>query len=76
MKTKRIKLIQTFFVVLPMTLIMAMVAIARNHGFENGWLLKVFHSWCVMSPVAYLAAFFIIPTAGKATVKVVSKLEK
>ncbi|HEY1010743.1 MAG TPA: DUF2798 domain-containing protein [Daejeonella sp.] len=73
MKQKRIKYIQTLFVVFPMTVIMAVVAIARNHGFNDGWMEKVFHSWCVMFPVAYIAAFFIIPVAGRATARVTSE---
>lgn len=76
MKKKRLKYIQTFLVVFPMTLIMAMVAITRQHGFEDGWFIKVLHSWTVMFPVAYLAAFFIIPLAGRATAKVSSRWEQ
>lgn len=65
--------INTFFVVFPMTLIMAFVALMRNYGFKEGWLAKFFKAWVVMLPVAYVAAFVIIPFAKRITDKLVSK---
>jgi len=73
MKKKYLKYIHTLFVVCPMTLIMAFVGIARNHGFAPGLLSKVFNTWLVMFPVAYVAAFVIIPMASTITHRITSK---
>lgn len=70
MKTYWFKYINTLFVVIPMTLIMAFVGIMRNYGFGEDWVLKFFRAWVVMVPVAYVAAFIIIPNARKLAEKV------
>ncbi len=48
-----------------MTLIMAFVGLMRNYGFGEDWFLKFLKAWSVMLPVAYVAAFVIIPRARK-----------
>lgn len=65
MKKKYFKYINTLFVVVPMTLIMAFVGLIRNYGFGEDWFFKFLKAWSVMLPVAYLAAFMIIPQARK-----------
>lgn len=75
MNQKYLKYINTLFVVLPMTLIMSIVGVTRNAGFSDYWILKVLSTWLIMFPVAYLAAFFIIPVANKLTHKVASQLK-
>jgi len=70
MNKRFIKHLNTLFVVLPMTLIMAFVAIFINYGFNEGWSYKLFSSWIVMAPVAYVTAFFIIPKAKILTERV------
>jgi len=75
MKKKYLKYINTLFVVFPMTLIMAFVGIARNHGFGPGLFTKALNTWMIMFPVAYLAAFIIIPVAGKLTRRLNAKAE-
>jgi len=65
MNKKYFKYINTLFVVLPMTLIMAFVGLIRNYGFGEDWFLKFINAWSVMLPVAYIAAFLIIPRARK-----------
>lgn len=65
MNKKYFKNINTLFVVLPMTLIMAFVGLIRNYGFGEDWFFKFLNAWSVMLPVAYLAAFIIIPRARK-----------
>lgn len=72
MNKKNLRYINTLFLVFPMTTIMAFVGISRNHGFADGLLYKVFHAWLVMFPVAYFAAFLIIPVANRLTQKVAS----
>ncbi|MBO9639911.1 DUF2798 domain-containing protein [Siphonobacter aquaeclarae] len=67
MKRKYYKFVNTLFVVVPMTLVMAFVALLRNHGLTPGWVSLFFKAWSVMLPVAYLAAFLIIPRAKKLT---------
>lgn len=67
---KWFKHINTLFVVLPMTLLMAFVGLIRNYGFGEDWVLKFFRAWIVMAPIAYLAAFIIIPRARKLAEKV------
>ena len=67
---KYFRYVNTLFVVLPMTLIMAFVALARNYGFGAGWQFKFFNAWIVMFPVAYIAAFIIIPIARSITERI------
>ncbi len=70
MNKKYFKYINTLFVVLPMTLIMAFVGIMRTFGFVEGWEFKFVKAWSIMFPVAYIAAFIIIPNARKLAEKV------
>ncbi|TGD57995.1 DUF2798 domain-containing protein [Flavobacterium humi] len=71
MKQKHFKYINTLFVVIPMTLIMAFVGLMRNYGFGEDWFLKFLKAWSVMLPVAYASAFLIIPSARKFAEKMV-----
>jgi len=73
MNKKFFKYINTLFVVLPMTLIMAFVGLIRNYGFGEDWFFKFLKAWSVMLPVAYLAAFIIIPRARKLAEKATTK---
>lgn len=73
MNKKYFKYLNTLFVVIPMTLIMAFVGLMRNYGFGNDWFLKFLKAWSVMLPVAYLAAFVIIPNARKLAEKAITK---
>ncbi len=59
-----------------MTLIMAFVGLVRNYGFGEDWFFKFLNAWSVMLPVAYLAAFLIIPRARKLAEKVTSDDKK
>jgi nitrogen fixation-related uncharacterized protein len=70
MDKKYFRYLNTLFVVTPMTLIMAFVGILRNYGLGEGWVTKFFNAWSVMLPVAYLAAFIIIPNARKLTERI------
>lgn len=70
---KYFKYINTLFVVFPMTLIMAFVGLIRNYGFGEDWLLKFLKAWSVMLPVAYVAAFIIIPRARKLAERVAGR---
>jgi hypothetical protein len=70
MKKKYFKFINPLFVVTPMTLILAFVGVMRNYGFGEDWVQKALKAWSVMLPVAYLAAFIIIPNARKLAEKV------
>jgi hypothetical protein len=73
MKKKHFKYINTLFVVIPMTLIMAFVGLMRNYGFGEDWFLKFLKAWSVMLPVAYISAFVIIPNARKISEKITTK---
>lgn len=73
MKKKHFKYINTLFVVIPMTLIMAFVGLMRNYGFSEDWFLKFLKAWSIMIPVAYVAAFIIIPNARKLSEKLTSE---
>ena len=73
MKKEYFKYVNTLFVVIPMTLIMAFVGLIRNYGFGEDWFLKFLKAWSVMVPVAYIAAFIIIPNARKMAEKVTQK---
>lgn len=73
MKKKYFKYLNTLLVVIPMTLIMAFVGLMRNYGFGEDWLLKFLKAWSVMLPVAYIAAFLIIPNARKLSEKLTSE---
>ncbi|MBN8670405.1 MAG: DUF2798 domain-containing protein [Chitinophagales bacterium] len=70
---KYFKYINTLFVVFPMTLIMAFVGLMRNYGFGEDWFLKFLKAWSVMLPVAYVAAFIIIPRARKLAERVAGR---
>ncbi|MDR0228725.1 MAG: DUF2798 domain-containing protein [Flavobacteriaceae bacterium] len=71
MNKKFYKYVNTVFVVVPMTLIMAFVGLIRNYGFGEDWFFKFLKAWSVMLPVAYLAAFVIIPQARKFTERLI-----
>ncbi|SHN36750.1 DUF2798 domain-containing protein [Chitinophaga sp. CF418] len=73
MKQKHFKYINTLFVVIPMTLIMAFVGLIRNYGFGEDWFIKFLKAWSIMVPVAYVAAFVIIPNARKLAERVTVK---
>lgn len=73
MKKKHFRYINTLFVVIPMTLIMAFVGLMRNYGFGQDWFLKFLKAWSVMLPVAYAAAFLIIPNARKLAERLAAK---
>lgn len=73
MKKKHFKYINTLFVVIPMTLIMAFVGLMRNYGFGPDWFLKFLKAWSVMLPVAYAAAFIIIPNARRLAERVATR---
>ncbi|SDH16513.1 DUF2798 domain-containing protein [Chitinophaga filiformis] len=73
MKQKHFKYINTLFVVIPMTLIMAFVGLIRNYGFGEDWFIKFLKAWSIMVPVAYMAAFIIIPNARKLAERVTAK---
>ena len=72
MDKKYFKYINTLFIVTPMTLIMAFVGVVRNYGFGEDWGLKFLKSWIIMLPVAFVAAFIIIPFARKLAEKTIS----
>lgn len=72
-RKKYYKYINTLFVVFPMTLIMAFVGLMRNYGFGEDWFFKFLKAWSVMLPVAYLAAFIIIPRARKLAERVANR---
>jgi hypothetical protein len=73
MKKEHFKYLNTLFVVIPMTLIMAFVGLMRNYGFGDDWFFKFLKAWSVMLPVSYLSAFIIIPIARKLAEKVTIK---
>ncbi len=72
-RKKYFKYINTLFVVFPMTLIMAFVGLMRNYGFGEDWFFKFLKAWSVMLPVAYVAAFIIIPRARKLAERVANR---
>lgn len=73
MNKKYFKYINTLFVVVPMTLIMAFVGLMRNYGFGEDWFFKFLNAWSVMLPVSYISAFMIIPRARKLAEKATSE---
>lgn len=73
MDKKYFKYIYTLAIVLPMTLIMAFVGLVRNYGFGPEFTFKFLKAWSVMAPVAYIAAFIIIPIAKRFTEKITYK---
>ncbi|HEY5745510.1 MAG TPA: DUF2798 domain-containing protein [Chryseolinea sp.] len=73
MNKKYFKYVNTLFVVIPMTLIMAFVGLMRNYGLGEDWFFKFLKAWSVMVPVAYVSAFIIIPNARKLAEKITIK---
>lgn len=75
MSKKYLKHINTLFVVLPMSFIMAFISHTMNHGFKDGCHIHLFSAWFLLLPVAYVSAFLIIPPARKLAEKVCYKHE-
>lgn len=75
MNKKYLKHINTLFVVVPMSFIMAFVSHTKNHGFTDGCYNHVLSAWFLMLPVAYVSAFLLIPPARKLAEKVCEKTE-
>ncbi len=65
MSRRYYRYINTLFIVLPMTILMAFVGVGRSYGFGAGWATVFFKAWIVMFPIAYCAVLFIVPTAKK-----------
>ena len=72
MNKKYLKHINTLFVVVPMSLIMAFISHSKNHGVI-GCQRHLFSAWFLMLPVAYVSAFLIIQPARKLAEKVCYK---
>ncbi|WP_010251256.1 DUF2798 domain-containing protein [Myroides injenensis] len=70
MNKKYYKYLNTLFVVIPMTMIMATIGVSRTHEFDSEWIFKFFKAWSAMLPVAYVSAFLIIPNARKLAEKI------
>jgi len=68
-KNKFRKYIHTAFIIIPMTLLMCITVVIRNHGFQEGWITQYLKTWLVMFPIAYCAALVIFPVANKLTRK-------
>ena len=75
MKKKYLKHINTLFVVLPMSFIMALISHTKSHGLTNGFHIQLFSAWFIMLPIAYVSAYLIIPPAKKLAEKVCHKHE-
>ena len=73
MNKKYLKHINTLFVVIPMSLIMAFISHTNNHGFKHGCHIHLFSAWFLMLLVAYMSAFLIIQPARKLAEKVCHK---
>ena len=73
MDRKYFKYMSTLLVVVPMTLIMAFVGLMRNYGLGHDWPSKFLNAWIAMLPIAYLAAFLIIPLALRLTEGLIKK---
>lgn len=73
MNKKYLKHINTLFVVIPMSLIMAFMSHTNNHGLKEGCHMHLFSAWFFMLPVAYVSAFLIIQPARRLAEKVCHK---
>lgn len=76
MNPRYFKYINTLFIVVPMSFIMAFVGLTRNYGFGEDWFSRFLKVWTVMMPVAYITAFLIIPRARKLAENVISRSTK
>lgn len=63
MRKRYIKFLSILFIVLPMSIIMALVGVFRIYGFTATWYLQFIKSWSIMFPVAYCSAFIFAPVA-------------
>ncbi|WP_219226260.1 DUF2798 domain-containing protein [Pedobacter antarcticus] len=62
------KYINTFFVVVPMTLIMAVGSSILNKSYlKESWIIPLLKSWLILLPFAYIFALLIIPLAKRLT---------
>jgi hypothetical protein len=64
------KYINTAFILVPMTLIMAFIAVMRNYGLHEGCVTKIIITWLTMFPVAFVCGLIIIPVAKRITNKI------
>lgn len=71
MPRKYFNYINTLFVAVPMTFLMSVLAMILNQVALEEVVQRFFRSWLTMLPVAYAAAFIIIPVARKLTERVV-----
>ncbi|WP_262711244.1 DUF2798 domain-containing protein [Aquimarina algicola] len=62
--------VNTLFIVLPMTIIMALVGLWLNDGFVEHWIYGFLKSWIIMVPIAYFSVLIILPLAKKITDKI------
>ncbi len=76
MKQQHIKYLGLFFMVVPMSVIMALVGALRTHGFCANLPVQFLKSWSIMFPVAYIAAFLFFPTAKKLTARCEKSIKK
>jgi hypothetical protein len=68
MKPAYFKYVNTFFVVTPMTFVVAICGLISNESYhDKGWIPTLLISWLTVLPVAYLFALIIIPLANKLT---------
>lgn len=60
--------LMTFFVVTPMTFLLAVCNCLLSSSFyQNDWVKILITSWLTVLPIAYLFALAIIPLAKKIT---------
>lgn len=71
MPRKYFNYINTLFVAFPMTFLMSAVAMMINQVALEEVVSRFFRSWLTMLPVAYIAAFIIMPVARKLTERVI-----
>lgn len=74
-KDRRYTMVNTLFVVLPTTLIMAVLS-----GFMKGWTVdnwtgELLKSWLFSLPIVYACVLFLLPLASKLTNKILERKE-
>ena len=72
-KDKRYKMVSTLFVVLPTTLIMAVLS-----GFMRGWTIEnwtgeLLKSWFISLPVVYACVLLLLPIANRLACKILGR---
>ncbi len=72
-KDRFYRLINTFFVVLPTTLVMSVFSKFSQRDTLENWIGEIFKSWFSSLPIVYICVLLLLPLANKITNKILTR---